>query len=146
MAIVGTAVMAPTYAGLIVEGPGYSRRGGALPRSDAVESNALGPGRLATLINPRLALADMNDRTDISMRSVYVGWLVPVLEGVYTEWLGDQGGDPGFTARLVGQRRVTGAPFTFHVLGHQTQDLLTFVHWWAFWGRAEYYLSPQQGV
>ena len=45
-------------------------------------------------------------------------WLVPILEGVYTEWLGAQGGDPGFTARLVGQRRVSGAPFTFHYGRH----------------------------
>lgn len=45
-------------------------------------------------------------------------WLVPMLEGVYTEWLGAQGGDPGFTARLVGQRRVPGAPFTFHYGRH----------------------------
>ncbi len=45
-------------------------------------------------------------------------WLVPILEGVYTEWLSAQGGDPGFTARLVGQRRVTGAPFTFHYGRH----------------------------
>jgi hypothetical protein len=79
MALVGIAVMAPTYAGILVEGPGYSRRGGALPRRDAVEANALAPARLATLINPRLALVDTQDRTDISMRSVYVGWLVPIL-------------------------------------------------------------------
>jgi hypothetical protein len=82
MLVVGSAVMAPTYAGLIIEGPGYSRRGGALPRSDAVEVNALAPARLATMLDPRLALADMNDATDISMRSVYVGWLVPVLAAI----------------------------------------------------------------
>lgn len=45
-------------------------------------------------------------------------WFVPILEGVYTEWFRAQGGDPGFTARLVGQRRVTGAPFTFHYGRH----------------------------
>lgn len=45
-------------------------------------------------------------------------WLAPVLEGVYTEWLGAQGGDPGFAARLVGQLRTPGAPFTFHYGRH----------------------------
>ena len=45
-------------------------------------------------------------------------WLVPILEGVYTEWLRAQGGDPGFNARLVGQRRVPGAPFTLHYGRH----------------------------
>jgi len=45
-------------------------------------------------------------------------WLVPLLEGVYTEWFGAQGGDPGFSARLVGQRRVVGAPFTLHYGRH----------------------------
>ena len=45
-------------------------------------------------------------------------WLVPLLEGVYTEWFGAQGGDPSFSARLVGQRRSFGAPFTFHYGRH----------------------------
>ncbi len=45
-------------------------------------------------------------------------WVVPILEGVYTEWFGPQGGDPGFSARLVGQRRVAGAAFTFHYGRH----------------------------
>lgn len=45
-------------------------------------------------------------------------WLAPVLEGVYTEWLGAQGGDPGFAARLVGQLLTPGAPFTFHYGRH----------------------------
>jgi len=45
-------------------------------------------------------------------------WLVPLLEGVYTAWLGAQGGDPGFSARLVGQRRSFGAAFTFHYGRH----------------------------
>ena len=45
-------------------------------------------------------------------------WLVPILEGVYTEWLRAQGGDPGFSARLAGQRRPPGAAFTFHYGRH----------------------------
>jgi hypothetical protein len=46
-------------------------------------------------------------------------WLVPILEGVYTEWLGEQGGDPSFTARLVEAPRVPGAPFAFHYGRHE---------------------------
>ncbi len=45
-------------------------------------------------------------------------WLVPILEGVYTEWLASQGGDPGFSARLTGQRRAFGTAFTFHYGRH----------------------------
>jgi hypothetical protein len=45
-------------------------------------------------------------------------WMVPILEGIYTEWLTAQGGDPAFTARLAGQRRVPGAPLTFHYGRH----------------------------
>jgi hypothetical protein len=45
-------------------------------------------------------------------------WLVPILEGVYTEWLGEQGGDPSFTARLVESPRIPGAPFAFHYGRH----------------------------
>ncbi|HZT88801.1 MAG TPA: cellulose biosynthesis protein BcsD [Stellaceae bacterium] len=45
-------------------------------------------------------------------------WLVPVLEGLYTEWLGEQGGDPAFTARLVEAPRGAGAPFAFHYGRH----------------------------
>lgn len=79
MLIVGLAVLLPTYAGFFVEAPGYSRRAGALPRRDAVESNALHPRALATAIRPELALRDVYEYTDISMRSIYAGALVPIL-------------------------------------------------------------------
>lgn len=45
-------------------------------------------------------------------------WLVPILEGVYTEWLSAQGGDPGFSARLVGPRRAPGTAFIFRYGRH----------------------------
>jgi hypothetical protein len=45
-------------------------------------------------------------------------WLVPVLEGVYSEWFGGQGGDPTFSAQLVGRAGAPGAPFTFHYGRH----------------------------
>lgn len=40
-------------------------------------------------------------------------WLVPILEGLYGGWLAEQGGDPGFTARLVGTPKGSGTPLTF---------------------------------
>jgi hypothetical protein len=40
-------------------------------------------------------------------------WLVPILEGLYSGWLGQQGGEPSFTARLVGGPRGSGALLTF---------------------------------
>jgi hypothetical protein len=40
-------------------------------------------------------------------------WLVPILEGLYGGWLGEQGGEPNFTARLFGQPRGNGALLTF---------------------------------
>ena len=45
-------------------------------------------------------------------------WMVPILEGLYTGWLAEQGGDPSFAARLVGQPRGTGALLTFRYGRH----------------------------
>jgi hypothetical protein len=45
-------------------------------------------------------------------------WLVPILEGLYGGWLAEQGGDPNFTARLVGKPRGNGALLTFHYGRH----------------------------
>ena len=46
-------------------------------------------------------------------------WLVPILEGLYTGWLGEQGGDPSFAARLVSPPRANGAPLSFHYGRHE---------------------------
>jgi hypothetical protein len=40
-------------------------------------------------------------------------WMVPILEGLYGGWFGQQGGDPSFTARLTAGPRGNGAPLTF---------------------------------
>ncbi len=40
-------------------------------------------------------------------------WLAPILEGLYAGWLGGQGGDPSFTARLSRRPKASGAPLTF---------------------------------
>jgi hypothetical protein len=46
-------------------------------------------------------------------------WLVPILEGLYGGWLGEQGGDPSFTARLIGEARGNGALLTFRYGRHE---------------------------
>jgi hypothetical protein len=43
-------------------------------------------------------------------------WLVPILQGLYGGWLGEQGGDPSFAARLADQSR--GALLTFRYGRH----------------------------
>lgn len=40
-------------------------------------------------------------------------WLAPILEGLYGGWLGGQGGDASFTARLSRQANGHGAPLMF---------------------------------
>jgi hypothetical protein len=79
MGTVGLLVLSPTYISFMIEGRGYSHRAGALPFDVAVESNALHPLALITLTSPGLALANVYQYTDISMRSLYVGPVVVVL-------------------------------------------------------------------
>ncbi len=81
MLLVGLVVLAPTYVPFFVEGPAYSHRAGALPRETAVENDALHPASLVTMTTPAFGLVDMFEYTDISMRSIYVGVLLPVLAG-----------------------------------------------------------------
>ena len=69
----------PGDASFAVEGRGYSHRAGPLPFEVAVESNALNPLAMVTLLAPGFALADVNHYTDISSRSLYVGPVVMVL-------------------------------------------------------------------
>ncbi|HZK89339.1 MAG TPA: cellulose biosynthesis protein BcsD [Stellaceae bacterium] len=46
-------------------------------------------------------------------------WLVPILEGLYSGWLGQQGGERSFTARLIGGPRGAGALLTFSYGRHE---------------------------
>lgn len=46
-------------------------------------------------------------------------WLGPVLEGLYTEWLGEQGGDASLSARLAGEPAPLGAPLLFRYGRHE---------------------------
>lgn len=82
MSLVAAVVLSPTYAAFIVEGAGYSHRTGALTFDVAVRNNALHPKALLTLLNPSLALGDGFAYTDVSMRSLYVGLVVPVLAAI----------------------------------------------------------------
>ena len=45
-------------------------------------------------------------------------WVAPVLEGLYTEWLGGQGGDPSLSARVAATQVGIGAPLTFYYGRH----------------------------
>lgn len=40
-------------------------------------------------------------------------WIAPVLEGLYSEWLGAQSGDRSFLARLTTAAEFLGAPISF---------------------------------
>lgn len=82
MGVTGLAVLSPTYMSFLIKGRGYSHRAGALPFDVAVTSNALHPLTLVTLTSPALALANVYDYTDISMRSLYVGTVTPVLAAI----------------------------------------------------------------
>jgi len=79
MGATGLLVLSPAYASFAIEGRGYSHRAGPLPFEVAVESNALNPLAIVTLLNPGFALADVYEYTDISSRSLYVGPVVMVL-------------------------------------------------------------------
>jgi hypothetical protein len=76
---IGLLVLSPAYVALLVEGRGYSHRAGTLPYDVAVTNNALHPLALWTIVNPKLALSDALDYTDISSRSLYMGALIPLL-------------------------------------------------------------------
>jgi hypothetical protein len=82
MAATGLLVLSPTYVSFLIEGRGYSHRAGALPFDVAVESNALHPLALITLTSPGLALANVYEYTDIALRSLYVGTVIPVLAAI----------------------------------------------------------------
>jgi hypothetical protein len=45
-------------------------------------------------------------------------WMVPILEGLYGGWLGEQGGDPSLTARLHRTPEANGAAITLHYGRH----------------------------
>jgi hypothetical protein len=78
MVLVGSVVMSPSYVAFFVEAPGFSHRPGGLSRGVATENDAFHPACLATLASPVLPFANICPYTDVSMRSIYLGSLVPV--------------------------------------------------------------------
>jgi hypothetical protein len=46
-------------------------------------------------------------------------WLAAIFEGLYTEWLGEQGGDASLTARLGDPRTPVGSPMLFRYGRHE---------------------------
>ncbi|MHC4715840.1 MAG: hypothetical protein ACYS5V_02620, partial [Planctomycetota bacterium] len=82
-AVLGIAVLAPTFVGFMVESKGYSDRSGVLPRERAIGSNALHPGALVTHASPAAAVLNLRRElwpyTDVSSCSVYTGPIVLAL-------------------------------------------------------------------
>lgn len=87
--IVAVVVMAPAYAGFLVEGRGYSERAHPLPREAATSSDALHPKALATFASPYLAVLKLSNPeeslypdNDVSACSIYISPILLVLAAV----------------------------------------------------------------
>jgi len=82
--LAGVTILSPTYAGILVEGAGYTDRSDAVPRETALQSNSLPPGVLSTMASPGVSILNSDMRAlwpscDVTMCSLYCGVLVPVL-------------------------------------------------------------------
>lgn len=78
----GALVLLPTYLGTLVEAAEYTSRAGALPRQEAIESNALHPRALGTFASPYLGVLPKQrlwDYTDGSSCNTYLGALTLLL-------------------------------------------------------------------
>jgi hypothetical protein len=76
---VGLIALAPTYAGFLFEGAGFTDRAGTLSRDAAIGENALHPLSLLTFASPHLSSGFHPDiwlYNDASSRSLYLGPLV----------------------------------------------------------------------
>jgi hypothetical protein len=79
IAAVAGGVAATTYLPFFVDAAGFTSRNSPLPREVAVPNGALVPRALDTFASPAIAPLDFDLLPDISLRSVYLGSLVPVL-------------------------------------------------------------------
>jgi hypothetical protein len=79
IAMVFGLVAAATYVPFFVDAAGYSGRTGPLPRDIAVYSGAYRPWALTTFASPAIAPLDFEREPDPSLRSVYLGTLIPAL-------------------------------------------------------------------
>lgn len=75
--IISLIVLSPTYLAFVFEGRGFTHRVGPLPRWVAVENNSLLPWNVATLAGPAALFWPLVPSQDASMRSLYLGVLVP---------------------------------------------------------------------
>ena len=73
------AVLSPTYVAFWLGGRGFTYRTGLLPRSLVIESNSLLPWNLATLAGPASVFWPLTPQPDGSMRSIYLGVVIPTL-------------------------------------------------------------------
>jgi hypothetical protein len=77
-AVVGLVVLAPAYAAILRETPGYTDETGPKPRDVALASDALAPGALATLASPSFPPRKIRNpglwpQTDATTCSLYLG-------------------------------------------------------------------------
>jgi hypothetical protein len=84
VALVGTAILAPSYVAFFSEGHGYSDRVGPRAREDAINSMPMPPGALDTfsstyLDNINIYYTRLWPTTDGSFTNIYLGALIPVL-------------------------------------------------------------------
>jgi hypothetical protein len=85
VALLAGLVLAPSWYAFLREAPGYSDRGGPLPRDVVVHDNSLHPGALATFASPYLhVLATLWAPTrwaptDGSSAGLYTGVVIPVM-------------------------------------------------------------------
>ena len=85
VALAAGLVLAPSWYAFLMEAPGYSDRGGPLPRDVVVHDNSLHPGALATIASPYLhVLATVGAPTrwaptDGSSAGLYTGVVIPVM-------------------------------------------------------------------
>lgn len=84
VAVVGGAILSPSYVAFFSEGHGYSDRVGARPREEAVNSMPMPPAALATfsstyLDNINIYYNRLWPTTDGAFTNVYLGALIPVL-------------------------------------------------------------------
>lgn len=84
VALVGSAILASSYAAFFREGHGYSDRVGPRPRHEAINSMLMPPGALATFSSTYVDNININytrlwRNTDGSFVNIYLGALIPVL-------------------------------------------------------------------
>ena len=117
--IVSLIVLCPAYVGFLHELRGYSDRSGAVPRDEAVNSNALDPKAISTFASPYVAIvaAQKGNRlwaTDIAMSSIYLSMILWSL-AITALWMRPRdafaGGWPAWAFFALPRRSATSCRF-----------------------------------